>query len=67
MESFRSANLKVPADCYDKDFFALNSEICIDELPFRMTSDAVQPFQYQTAKFDLHEDAARLVFFGRKA
>ncbi|AGH51483.1 MULTISPECIES: hypothetical protein [Sphingomonadales] len=65
-ESFPSTNLKVLADCYDKDFSALISEICIDELPFKMTSDAVQPSQYHTAKFDLHEDEARQVFFGKK-
>lgn len=66
-ESFPSTNLKVLADCYEKDFSALISEICIDELPFKMTSDAVPPSQYHTAKFDLHEDETRRVFFGRKA
>lgn len=65
-ESFPSTRLKVLADCYDKDFSALISEICIDELPFKMTSDAVQPSQYHIAQFDLHEDKARRVFFGRK-
>jgi hypothetical protein len=65
-DSFPSTNLKVLADCYDKDFSALISEICIDELPFKMTSHAVPPSQYHTAKFDLHEDEARQVFFGRK-
>ncbi|MCC5960927.1 MAG: hypothetical protein JJU08_16460 [Rhodobacteraceae bacterium] len=65
-ESFPSTNLKVLTDCYDKDFSALISEICIDELPFKMTSDAVPPSQYHIAKFDLHEDEARQVFFGRK-
>lgn len=66
-ESFPSTNLKVLADCYDKDFSALISEICIDELPFKMTSDAAAPSQYHIAKFDLHEDEARQVFFGKKA
>jgi len=65
-ESFPSTNLKVLADCYDKDFSTLISEICIDELPFKMTSDAVPPSQYHTAKFDLHEDEVRQIFFGRK-
>lgn len=65
-ESFPSTRLKVLADCYDKDFSALISEICIDELPFKMTSDAVQPSQYHIAQFDLHEDKARQVFFGKK-
>ena len=66
-DSFPSTNLKVLADCYEKDFAALISEICIDELPFKLTSDAVAPAQYHTAKFDLHEDAARRVFFSPKA
>jgi hypothetical protein len=66
-DSFPSTNLKVLADCYDKDFSALISQICIDELPFKMTSDAVRPSQYHIAKFDLHEDEARQVFLGLKA
>jgi hypothetical protein len=45
----------------------LISQICIDELPFKMTSDAVRPSQYHIAKFDLHEDEARQVFLGLKA
>lgn len=65
-DSFPSTNLKVLADCYDKDFSALISEICIDELPFKMLSDAVAPSQYHTAKIDLHQDEARQVFFGRE-
>jgi hypothetical protein len=31
--AFRRTNLKVLADCYEKDFAGLISEICIDELP----------------------------------
>lgn len=66
-KSFPSTNLKVLSDCYDKDFSALISEICIDELPFKMTSDAVAPSQYHIAKFDLHDEDARQVFFCTKA
>lgn len=66
-DSFPSTNLKVLADCYEKDFAGLISEICIDELPFKLTSEAVAPAQYHTAKFDLHEDEARGVFFSPKA
>lgn len=66
-DSFPSTNLKVLADCYEKDFAALISEICIDELPFKLTSGAVAAAQYHTAKFDLHEDEARRVFFSPKA
>ena len=64
-DSFPSTNLKVLADCYDKDFSALVSEICIDELPFKLISTTVAPAQYHCAKFDLHDDEARQVFFSR--
>ena len=36
--SFPSTNMKVLADCYDKDFATLVAEICIDELPFKLFS-----------------------------
>lgn len=62
-DSFPSTNLKVLADCYEKDFAGLISEICIDELPFKLTSDVVAPAQYHTAKFDLHKDEDRRMFF----
>lgn len=62
--SFPSTNLKVLADCYNKDFSAIVSEICIDELPYKLFSKAVTPSQYHIAKFDLHDDQTRKVFFG---
>lgn len=65
-DSFPSTDLKVQADCYDKDFAAVVAEICIDELPFRLGSDAVAPSTSHVARFDLHDDAARRVFFGLK-
>ncbi|MGQ3018666.1 hypothetical protein [Phenylobacterium sp.] len=61
--SFPSTNLKVLADCYEKDIAAVVAEICIDELPFRLFSDAVHPRPYHIAKHDLHTDEARRVFF----
>jgi hypothetical protein len=63
--SFPSTNMKVLADCYDKDFSALVAEICIDELPFRLFSAAVPRTGtgYHSAKHDLHNDEARRVFF----
>lgn len=61
--SFPSTNLKVLADCYQKDFAGLICEICIDELPFKLASDAVGEAQYHTAKFDLHKDEDRRMFF----
>lgn len=65
-DSFPSTNLKVLADCYEKDFAGLIFEICIDELPFKLNSDAVPPAQYHIAKFDLHKDEDRRIFFSPK-
>jgi hypothetical protein len=61
--SFPSTNMKVLADCYEKDFAALVAEICFDELPFKMFTDAVPPKQCHIAKHDLYDQAARKVFF----
>jgi hypothetical protein len=63
--SFPSTNMKVLAECYDKDFSALVAEICIDELPFRLFSAAAPRTGtgYHYAKHDLHSDASRRVFF----
>lgn len=63
-ESFPSTNLKILQDCYEKDISAVISEICIDELPFRLKSEKIKPDYYHIAKFDLHDDIARQVFFG---
>jgi len=65
-DSFPSTNLKVLADCYEKDFAGLISEICIDELPFKLSSGVIAPAQCHTAKFDLHKDEARHMFFSPK-
>lgn len=61
--SFPSTNMKVLADCYDKDFSALVAEICIDELPFKLFSDSIAIKQYHTVVHDLHDDESRKMFF----
>lgn len=61
--SFPSTNMKVLAECYDKDFSALVAEICIDELPFTPFSAATKRNIHHLAKHDLHNDEARRVFF----
>ena len=61
--SFPSTNMKVLADCYDKDISAVAAEICIDELPFWLFSGTVERKPNHIAKHDLHTDAARQVFF----
>lgn len=61
--SFPSTNLKVLADCYDKDFAAVVAEISIDALPWTLFSDSVAHRPSHIAKFDLHDDEARRMFF----
>ncbi|WP_204840140.1 hypothetical protein [Cereibacter azotoformans] len=61
--SFPSTNMKLLADCYDKDFSALVAEISIDELPFQLFSDVVAHKPNHIAKHDLHTDENRRVFF----
>jgi hypothetical protein len=64
-ESFPSTNQKVLADCYDKDFSAIIAEIAIDELPFQLRSDVVPMKPHHIAHHDLHDAAARQVFFAK--
>jgi hypothetical protein len=61
--SFPSTNMKVLADCYQKDFNALVAEICFDELPFMLFTETVPPKRYHIARHDLHSDQARKLFF----
>ncbi|MES9962184.1 MAG: hypothetical protein ABW116_01465 [Candidatus Sedimenticola sp. 20ELBAFRAG] len=63
-DSFPSTNLKVLQDCYEKDFGGVVAEICIDELPFKLFTDNVNPKHYHIAKHDLHKDEDRRMFFG---
>lgn len=63
-DSFPSTNLKILQDCYNKDFCSVVAEICIDELPFRLCSQAVKPASYHIAKHNLHKDEDRRMFFG---
>lgn len=60
--SFPSTNLKILQDCYEKDFSAVCAQICIDELPFQLYSDVIEPKQYHISKHDLHLDIDRKIF-----
>jgi hypothetical protein len=62
-DSFPSTNMKVLADCYEKDFSAIVAEICIDELPFKLCTERVAPSQYHVVRHDLHDEDARKMFF----
>ena len=61
--SFPSTNLKILHDCYEKDFSALFAQICIDELPCKLFSSAVEPKQTHISTYDLHQDDDRKAFF----
>ena len=61
--SFPSTRLKILQDCYEKDFLAVIAEICIDQLPWRLKSDMVEPAYFHIAKHDLHSDEDRRAFF----
>lgn len=61
--SFPSTNLKLLHDCYEKDISAVFAQICIDEIPFKLYSEVVEPKQHHISKHDLHDDDERKVFF----
>ncbi|WP_095151281.1 hypothetical protein [Pseudomonas sp. Irchel s3b5] len=63
-DSFPSTNLKILQDCYAKDFSAVVAEICIDELPFTLFSEVVEPKLYHVARHHLHKEEDRKMFFG---
>lgn len=62
--SFPSTNLKILQDCYEKDFSGIVSEICLDDLPYKLFSDSVDPATQHIITYDLHEQDARRMFFG---
>ena len=61
--SFPSTNMKLLAQCYEKDFSAVVAEICLDDLPFTIFSEAVEHRNYHIAMHDLHSAADRKLFF----
>lgn len=61
--SFPSTRMKVLSDCYEKDFSSVIAEICIEEMPYHLTTDKIPGKQTHTAIFDLHKDEDRHVFF----
>jgi|TARA_A100001391_G_C5053134_1_gene273978 hypothetical protein len=55
--------MKLLASCYEKDLSAVVAEICIDELPFKLFSDAVKANRYHIARHSLHTATDRNAFF----
>lgn len=62
-KSFPSTNHKILEDCYQKDFSLLVAEICIDEMPFLLKSDMIEPSLHHIAKFDLQQEDKKRLFF----
>ncbi|WP_043003801.1 hypothetical protein [Comamonas testosteroni] len=63
-DSFPSTNLKILRDCYEKDFSAVVAEICFDEFPFLLWSEAAPSAWNHIAKHNLHKNEDRRMFFG---
>jgi hypothetical protein len=61
--SFPSTNMKTLSKCYEKDIATLVTELCFDELTYKLFSDHIDAKQYHTARHDLHKDEDRRVFF----
>jgi hypothetical protein len=61
--SFPSTNMKLLESCYKRDLSAVIAEICFDELPFKLFSDAVKATHYHIAQHSLHTATDRNAFF----
>ena len=62
-DSFPSTNLKVLADCYEKDLGGVVSEICIEKFPYLLFSGEVKKNKDHIATFNLHKEDERKIFF----
>lgn len=62
--TFPSTNLKLLQDCYDKDFSGLVAEFIFEKFMFRLGSKKVRFSKEVSARFDLHEEDDRTMFFG---
>ena len=61
--SFPSTNMKLLASCYEKDISAVIAEICFDELPFTLFSNAAKATRSHIARHSLHTTDDRNAFF----
>ncbi len=61
--SFPSTNLKVLADCYDKDFSSVIAEIFLDDFHYLLWSKSVEKRFFHIVNIDLHTEKERRVFF----
>lgn len=61
--SFPSTNMKLLADCYDKDFAGLVAEIKFDYFPIKIFSESVAPAFSHLVTTELHDEWERKLFF----
>lgn len=61
--SFPSTNQRILRRCYEKDQNAIIAEICMEQMPFILFSDSVDPRDFHIAKHALHVDKDRDAFF----
>jgi hypothetical protein len=64
-DSFPSTYLECLKNCYRKDINSVIAEINFDMFPFRLWSHRIPPNSGVIAKFDLHTDEDRRVFFSQ--
>ncbi|MDA5556135.1 hypothetical protein [Shimia sp. MMG029] len=62
-DSFPSTNLSVLSDCYKKDIGGVVAELCFDNFPFLLQSARAKAEFYHIAKFNLHNENDRNIFF----
>lgn len=62
-DSFPSTRMKVLADCYDKDFSGIVSEIYFDDFYFGLFSKKQEPQKHYMSKIKLHTNEDRNMFF----
>jgi hypothetical protein len=62
-DSFPSTRLKILQDCYKKDFSAVITEFCFDDIPFVLRSEKVAASYYHVARYNLHSEEDRRAFF----
>jgi len=62
-DSFPSTDIKTLSNCYDKDMQGVIAEFGLEGFPFNLYSETIPPKDYHIARFDLHNEDDRKVFF----
>lgn len=62
-DSFPSTNMKVLADCYEKDLQSVVAEFGFDHFSYFLCSETIPKSDHHIARHDLHADRDRRFFF----